>query len=120
MVRFYDGMIITARSPVHPIAVNEGVIDPDISYDELVLSNNFQGIKKYEYFFPHIQENRKEFVAEVRAACTRPTWLVTRQDYEPDPETGEFSLHPNIQVQSGSRPWRQDMTKKSTRIEEAK
>jgi len=120
VVRFYDGMIVTARSPVYQIAVNEGVIDPDISYDELVLSNNFHGIKSYEYFFPHVKENRKKFVAEVRAACTRPTWLVTSQDYVPDPETGEFALHPDIQVQSGARPWWQGITRKSSRKEDVR
>ena len=113
VVRFYDGMIVTARSPVYSIAVKEGVIDPEISYDELVLSNNFRGIKAYEYFFPHIQEQRKEFAAEVRAACTGPSWLVTSQDYVPDPQTGEFSLHPDIQVEAGARPWWRGMTRKS-------
>jgi radical SAM superfamily enzyme YgiQ (UPF0313 family) len=113
VVRFYDGMIVTSRSPVYDIAVNQGVIDPDISYDELVMSNNFRGVKAYEYFFPHIKEDRRRFVEEVKAACTGPTWMVTSQDYVPDPETGELGIAPDIQIQPGARPWFKGLQRKT-------
>ncbi len=113
VVRFYDGMIVTARSPVYQIAVAEGLIDPAIAYDELVLSNNFRGVKNYEYFFPQVQENRRQFVADIRKACTGPKWLVTNQDYVPDPVSGEFALHPDIEIQPGARPWWQGLKRKT-------
>jgi hypothetical protein len=114
VVRFYDGMMVTARSPVYNVAVSEGVIDPAVPYDELVMKNDFRGVKTYEYFFPHIKEDRRQLIAEVRKACTGPTWLVTGQDYVPDPDTGEFALSPDICIVPGRRPWWHGMKRKAT------
>ena len=118
VVRFFDGMIVTAGSPVFGVAAREGVIDPAVPYDELVLANDFRGVKRYEYCFPHAGPGRRALIERVARACRQPRWLVTSRDYPPDPRTGELSLHPDIHVERGARPWWRGLHRK-TASEEA-
>ena len=112
VVRFFDGMIITRRSPSFEIAAREGVIDPSRPYEELVFRNDFRAVKSYEYFFPHVKENRKELLASVERTCRGKRWILTSKDYPPDPKTGELSLHSEISVEPGARPWWQGLVRK--------
>ena len=113
VVRFYDGMIVTRRCGAFAIAVKEGLIDPSRPYENLVSENNFRAVKRYEYFFPHRDGNLKVLRESIADACRAKHWLLTSRDYVPDPETGEFSLRPEIHVEPGARPWWRGLIRKS-------
>jgi len=106
---FYDKMVITRRAPVFQTAVNEGLIDPTIKYEDMIARNDFRGMKGYEYFFPHLKDSREELLAMMEQACTGRLWLVASRDYQTDPETREYSLRPEISARKGDRPWWRSM-----------
>jgi len=114
VVRFFDGMIINSRTPAFEIAAREGVIDPARPYEDIVFENDFRAIKKYEYFFPRITEKRNELLDWIAKACRQKHWVLTSKDYPPDPDSGELSLHPDITIQPGARPWWKGLTRKDS------
>lgn len=105
VVRFYDGMVVTTISPSYRTAVEEGLIDPARPYEDVVLENDFRGIRGYHYYFPHVQEGRDELLALVDEVCRGRRWLLTSRDYVPDAVTGELALSRQIRVRPGARPW---------------
>jgi len=111
VVRFCDGMVVTARSKAYDIAVSEGLIDPSVSYEELVSRNDFRGLKSYQYYFPHIKEGRSELLQWAQRVCAGKRWLLTSKDYIPDPQTGELALRPEVHTVPGARPWWRDLVR---------
>ena len=105
VVRFFDGMIVPPNTPVFEIAAAEGVIDPAMSYEDLVLANDFRRVKRYEYFFPHAAEPQRTLRERVARACRAERWVLSRRDYVPDPGTGELVFGSDIFVEPGARPW---------------
>ena len=105
VVRFFDGMILSPNTPAHQIAAAEGVIVHATPYEELVLANDFRGVKRYEYFFPHAAEPQRALRERVARACCGERWILSGKDYAPDPDTGELALGSDIVVESGARPW---------------
>ncbi|MCY3018305.1 MAG: radical SAM protein [Planctomycetota bacterium] len=105
VVRFYDGMIVTSCSKSYDLARSEGVINATKPYADLVLDNDFRAVKSYDYFFPHLKQPRKQLMDWIGGVCTGPRWLLAGRDYVPDPQSGELTLRPEIQIAEGSRPW---------------
>jgi len=105
VIRFFDGMIVTSRTPSFDIAAREGVIDPARRYEDIVLGSDFKSIRRFEYFFPHVREGRPVLLSSLTARCRGPRWLQTSKDFMPDPATGEFAMLPEISVGHNDRPW---------------
>jgi len=118
VVRFYDGMVIQTRSPCYRQAVKEGLVDASIGYEEIIFRNDFRGIKRYEYYFPHMKrEERSALIDFVGTACRQERWLLTSKDYVPDPALGgSISLHPDIVVNKEDRPWFLNLRRSASQV----
>jgi radical SAM superfamily enzyme YgiQ (UPF0313 family) len=114
VVGFYDGMVITTRAPVFRIAAEEGVIDGDRPYEDVIFGNDFRAMKGYEYFFPHLAETRRELGNYIQSLAVGEKWRITSRDYAPDPATGEFAFRPEVSVEKGARPWWTGWTRRAT------
>lgn len=105
MVRFFDGMVITRQSEAFEHCVGAGLIDPTVAFEDLILANDFRRVHTYTHFFPEVVEERKAFLAEIEAACSRGKWIYNARDFVADVETGEFALAPHISIDPEARPY---------------
>lgn len=105
VVRFFDGMVITRQSPAFAQCVRAGLIDPSVTFEDLILANDFRRVRSYTHFFPDVVEDRKAFLREIEESCSRGRWIYNARDFVADAETGEYTLAPHISIDPEVRPY---------------